>query len=105
MSHRIVALYLAFTIVLVGCNPKKPVEPVAVDFVCDSKAQYNDLTATGTLTRRTAGTLVLEFSEPETLNGLLAEWNGEKVTLKYLGLSYDVDPATLPESALGEGLI
>ena len=105
MSHRIVALCLAFTLVLVGCNPKKPVEPVAVDFVCDFKAQYNDLTATGTLTRRTAGTLVLEFSEPETLNGLLAEWNGEKVTLKYLGLSYDVDPATLPESALGEGLI
>lgn len=105
MFRRVVALCLAFALVLVGCNRKKSVEPVAVDFMCNFKAQYNDLTAVGTITRRTAGTLLLEFSEPETLNGLSAEWDGEKVTLRYLGLSYDVDPATLPENALGEGLL
>ena len=27
------------------------------------------------------------------------------MTLKYLGLSYDVDPQKLPENALGEGLL
>ncbi len=105
MSRRALALCLAFTFVLVGCNRKRSAEPVAVDFVCTFRAHYNDLTAAGTLTRRTAGTLLLEFSEPETLNGLSAEWDGEKVTLKYLGLSYDVDPDTLPENALGEGLL
>lgn len=104
MSHRLSALCLVL-LVLAGCRPQKPTEPVATDFVCEFRAEYNDLAATGTLTRRTAGTLLLEFSEPETLNGLSAEWDGEKVTLKYLGLSYDVDPAKLPENALGEGLL
>lgn len=105
MSRRVFALCLVFSLMLVGCTPQKPAEPVSVDFACEFQARYNDLTATGTLTRRTAGTLLLEFAEPETLAGLSAEWDGEKVTLKYWGLSYDMDPDTLPESALGEGLI
>lgn len=105
MSRRILVLCFTCLIILTGCSRKQPTEPVAVDFVCEFQAQYNDLTATGTLTRRTAGTLLLQFSKPETLAGLSAEWNGEKVTLKYGGLSYDVDPDKLPESALGEGLI
>ena len=105
MSHRLAALGLTLLMLCTGCRPKQSAEPVAVDFMCEFRAQYNDLTATGTLTRRTAGTLLLEFSEPETLNGLSAEWDGEKVTLKYLGLSYDVDPHKLPENALGEGLL
>ncbi len=106
MSHRLSALCLSLLLLCTaGCRPKPSAEPVAVDFTCAFRAEYNDLTATGTLTRRTAGTLLLEFSKPETLNGLSAEWDGEKVTLKYLGLSYDVDPAKLPENALGEGLL
>ncbi len=105
MSRRFSALCLSLLLLCTGCRPKQTAEPVAVDFTCEFRAQYNDLTATGTLTRRTAGTLLLEFSEPETLNGLSAEWDGEKVTLKYLGLSYDVDPHKLPENALGEGLL
>lgn len=105
MSRRVFALCLAVSLIFVGCSRKQPVEPVSVDFVCDFEAQYHNMTATGTLTRRTAGTLLLEFSKPETLADLSAEWDGEKVTLKYMGLSYDMDPDKLPESALGEGLI
>lgn len=105
MSRRVFPLCLSLLMIFAGCRPTQPTEPIAVDFVCEFRAEYNDLTATGTLTRRTAGTLLLEFSEPETLKGLSAEWDGEKVTLRYLGLSYDVDPATLPENALGEGLL
>lgn len=105
MSRRVFSLCLPLLILFAGCRPPKPTEPIATDFVCEFRAEYNDLTATGTLTRRTAGTLLLEFSEPETLDGLSAEWDGEKVTLRYLGLSYNVDPAKLPENALGEGLL
>lgn len=105
MSRRILALCLVFCLLFIGCSRKPSAEPISADFVCDFRAQYNDMTAEGTLTRRTAGTLLLEFSKPETLDGLSAEWDGEKVTLQYLGLSYDVDPDKLPESALGEGLL
>ena len=105
MSRRLIALCLSCLLLCVGCRRQQAAEPIAVDFICSFRAQYNDLTAVGTLTRRTAGTLLLKFSEPETLNGLSAEWDGEKVTLRYLGLSYNVDPAKLPENALGEGLL
>lgn len=105
MSRRMIALCFVFFTILTGCNQKKVIEPVSVDFVCEFRAQYNNLTTTGTLTRRTAGTLLLEFSTPENLADLSAEWDGEKVTLKYMGLSYDIDPKALPENALGEGLI
>lgn len=106
MSRRIFAVCVVLLTFLTGCSRKKPVaEPVSVDFVCDFRAQYNNMTAEGTLTRRTAGTLLLEFTKPETLEGLCADWDGEKATLKYMGLSYSVDPDKLPESALGESLI
>ncbi len=105
MSRRLALFCLSVLLLCTGCRPKQTAEPVATDFVCTFRAEYNDLVAVGTLTRRTAGTLLLEFDKPETLNGLSAEWDGEKVTLKYLGLSYDVDPQKLPENALGEGLL
>ena len=105
MPRRILAIGTIFLLLLTGCNRKKTAEPLSADFVCDFRAAYNDMIAEGTLTRRTAGTLLLEFSKPETLDGLSADWNGEKVTLKYMGLSYDVDPDELPENALGQGLL
>ncbi len=105
MPRRLFALCVLVCCLFAGCSRQKSTEPISVDFICDFRAQYNDMTAEGTLTRRTAGTLLLEFSKPETLEGLTADWDGETVTLHYKGLSYDVDPDKLPESALGEGLI
>lgn len=105
MPRRLFAVCLLVCLLLTGCRRQPAVEPLGLDFTCDFRAQYNDLAAAGTLTRHTAGTLKLDFSEPETLKGLSAEWDGESVTLHYLGLTYSVDPKKLPESALGEQLI
>lgn len=52
-----------------------------------------------------AGTLKMEFTEPATLNGMSMEWDGETISVKYAGLSFGVDPAAVPESALGKGLL
>ncbi len=106
MSRRVATL--ALTLILLcftACAKPQPAEPLSVNFTCDFRAQYSNMTAAGKLTRYTAGTLRLDFTEPETLNGLSAEWNGDTVTLRFLGLSYTVDPATLPEGALGEHLL
>lgn len=98
-------LCLLIPLVCTACHKPKPADPLTTDFVCEFRAQYNNMTAAGTLTRRTADTLRLDFSEPQTLSGLSAEWNGDAVTLQYLGLSYTVDSAKLPEQALGEQLL
>lgn len=52
-----------------------------------------------------AGTLKMEFTEPATLNGMSMEWDGETSRSKLAGLSFGVDPAAVPESALGKGLL
>lgn len=66
---------------------------------------YQDMRVKGHLTRMSAGTLKMEFTEPATLNGMSMEWDGETISVKYAGLSFGVDPAAVPESALGKGLL
>lgn len=106
MLRRVLAMAAVVLVCLAaGCRPKEASPPVVTDFVCSLRATYGDLAVAGTLKRQTAGTLELAFTEPETLNGLTAVWNGETVTLSMYGLSFDVDPSQIPESALGEELI
>ena len=90
----------------VGCHPQRnDPQPVATDFICDIRATYRQLTVAGTLTRHSAGTLQLAFSEPETLDGLSILWDGNTVTLSMYGLSFSTDPKDIPESALGQELM
>lgn len=97
---------LCILVLLSGCAVKRPsAEPVSEAFTCTVKATYRDIPVQATLSREAAGTLKLEFHEPATLNGLTARWDGENVTLTMYGLSFSVDPSTVPESALGEELL
>lgn len=79
-------------------------DPVVSDFSCEADIHYQDMTLKGTLTRTTAGTLSMTFSEPDTLKGVTAEWNGETVRASLYGLSFDLSPSTLPAGALGKVL-
>lgn len=90
---------------MTGCSPQKAAPPVTTDFTCAIRATYGDMAVAGTLTRQTAGTLQLAFTEPDTLDGLTVSWDGELVTLEMLGMTFDVDPGAVPESALGNELI
>lgn len=106
MPRRTLAVCLVLLAVLSGCRfSTKTAAPIAVDFTCQFRAQYENMTAAGTLTRHTAGTLKLDFFEPETLSDITVEWDGEDTRLKYKGLSFRVDPDAIPESALGNELI
>lgn len=104
--RRVAVCLVCVMVLLAGCAVKRPpTEPVSEGFTCTVQATYRDIPIQATLTRETAGALTLEFHEPSTLNGLTARWNGEEVTLSMYGLSFSVDPATVPESALGEELL
>mgnify|MGYP005854340845 CR=1 FL=1 len=110
MTRRFFGLCLALLMALLLCTAcnsqnKNPEKPVTTGFACDVDMTYQDMRVKGHLTRMSAGTLKMEFTEPATLNGMSMEWDGETISVKYAGLSFGVDPAAVPESALGKGLL
>ena len=91
---------------LTGCQAvtDENAAPVTTGFSCEAAIRYKDMDITGLLTRSGAGTLSLEFLSPDTLKGIVATWDGEKVTASLYGMSIDLPPDTLPASALGSAL-
>ena len=101
-----ITIFAVLMLVILFCwcscsRTAKNAETVSTDFVCKFDADYKSTNVKGTLTRYTAGTLKLDIDEPSTLKNLSMEWDGEKVTLKLYGLSFNVEPDTIPQSALG----
>lgn len=105
MKRWLVAIAAFALLCTVGCGLRRPREARVADFSCRIEATMGDLSLSGTLTRYTAGTLELAFDKPEMLKGLTALWDGNVVTLQMLGLEFDVDPASVPESALGNEIV
>lgn len=110
MARRLLGLCLALlTAVLVctACNSSanEPEKPVTTGFECDVNMTYQDMQVKGHLTRESAGTLQITFTEPAGLDGMSMQWDGENVTMKMGGISFGVDPSAIPQSALGKGLL
>ena len=98
-------LIMVAVTVMAGCRSTPKAQPSTVDFSCQIRADYRDLTVEALLTRHQVGTLILEFTQPATLDGLKAVWDGDKVTMQLYGLSYSADPDNFPEGGLGQELI
>lgn len=98
-------LIVCFSLVLAGCSKPEPAPPRTANFTCSFTAHYQDLTVGGTLTRYTQGTLTLDFTEPETLRDVRALWDGEQMKVQYHGITFDIDDADIPETALGKQLV
>ena len=102
-------LALTFTVGVAACaagGGKGGAErPVTTGFECDADLTYRDMQVKGHLTRLTTGTLTLDIDEPETLKGMTMQWDGETVSVKMYGLSFGVDPAAVPQTALGKSLL
>ncbi len=102
-------LALTFTVGVAACaagGGKGGAEtPVTTGFECDADLTYRDMQVKGHLTRLTTGTLTLDVTEPETLKGMTMQWDGETVSVKMYGLSFGVDPAAVPQTALGKSLL
>lgn len=74
-------------------------------FSCAVQGTYRGDTVAGTLQRGAAGLLTVTLDEPAALEGLTMTWNGETVTLQLLGVSWNVSPDALPQTALGVRLL
>lgn len=104
---RTLLLFPLILCLLIGCSPKNEaaLPPAATGFSCGITGTYQGDEVAGELTRTAAGLLTVSLTKPAELDGLQMEWNGEVVTLRMLGLSWTVDPADVPEAALGQRIL
>ena len=111
MLRRLFGLLLVVCCVtlIAGCKEGKGVgnaeNPVTTGFECDVEIQYTDMNLKGHLIRSTAGTMSLAVSEPESLSGFTMLWDGEKISFKLNGFSFDVNPEVIPQGALGKSVL
>ena len=84
---------------------KRAEDPVSTGFECDVSLTYRDMDVKGHLTRLTAGTLVMDITEPQTLEGMSMKWDGQTISVNMYGLSFGVDPEAIPETALGKSIL
>lgn len=108
MLRRPVCLLMVLLLALSAAACKKggrPKQPVTTGFCCDVNVKYKDMNVRGSLKRTLAGTLSFDIVEPETIKGLSMQLSGETVTLKLHGLSFDVNPELIPQSALAKSLL
>lgn len=99
---------LALTLTLFSScrRSSTPEQPVTSGFSCGIRAEYGDMIVKGQLERTAAGTLKIDVEEPETIRGLSMEWSGgQNVKLKLHGLSFDVSPDSVPQSAVGSAIL
>ena len=85
--------------VLFGCAASAPAFPVTEHFRCEADVVCGGERFSGTLVRGAAGTLRWEMTAPESVRGCAFGWDGEALTLTAQGLSFAVEPTSLPETA------
>lgn len=110
MPRRLLSLIVWFILVscllCAGCARAGSTQPpLTSGFACDVAMHYRDMDVKGRLTRGAAGTLKMEFEAPSSLKGMSMEWDGETMSAKMYGMTFEVDPASVPESALGRSLL
>lgn len=105
MSRKLAAV-LTLMFFLGGCAPSTTkAAPVAVSFSCDAAITYRDMATEGHLTRAAAGTLMLQFSKPETLAGIVLSCDGETLRIERGTLSVPLEKEDVPSSALISSLL
>ena len=110
IRSRSVAVLFSLCLCLCGfaaCKTAEPPPPppTATGFSCAAEGSYRGEPVAGTLSRTAAGLLTVTLSRPKTLEGVVMEWNGTDVTLRFGGLSWSVDPDTIPQTALGKRIL
>lgn len=108
MLRRVFNLVFCLLIIisLAACSKKsKSEQPITTGFSCGVDVSCNDMNVKGRITRSSAGTLLFEVEEPKTLNGMTMQWDGDSVSLKLFGLSFDVNPENIPQTALARSIL
>lgn len=107
---RLVALLCAAVLVLCACSaggvePKTAAENLASSsYNTRAVVQYQDIKADIEMIKEEQRCLIT-FASPDSLKDLSFDYAGELVTVKYAGLSFSVNPDSMPGQALSSMLI
>ena len=99
---------LAVSLLTAGCgigHPNNTAKPVTDGFTCRTEIQYHELELQAQLSRQDDGKLLLAFSLPKSLNGVVLGWNGSAMTMELGGMSVAVPTERVPQGALVQRLL
>ena len=89
-----------------SCKKQKNIVP-APDFNAfemTADIQYGDMKLEAALTRRAMNLYRLSFTAPVELKGFTVDYDGEELSIAYMGLSFKTYPAALPDQSVFTGL-
>ncbi|MDD4546688.1 MAG: hypothetical protein PHR24_05275 [Oscillospiraceae bacterium] len=99
-------ILLSVSLIFTSCSKKsKSEQPIMIGFSCNIEVKYDEMNVKGYLTRSAAGTLCFDIAEPETLKDLSMQWDGSEISIKLNGISFNVEPDKVPQSALGKCIL
>ncbi len=105
MKKSIPAVFVVLVLLFsVSCG-KKEEKPQSlqtnIPFTCTAQINYDTLSLEAKLTYRNAAGATLEVLSPDTLEGLIFEYDGENTTASYKGLSFSLAElnSALPSAA------
>ena len=91
-------------ILCVSCGKKDKAEReiyTNIPFTCTADINYDTLSLQGKLTYRNAAGATLEILSPDSLSGLIFEYNGEDISASYNSISFPLGSlgSSLPSAA------
>ena len=91
-------------VLLSGCS-KKAEPPAAINFSCDAHILYKDIEMDAHLIRTETGVLQMDINYPPSLEDLVITLDGDKVEVEMYGISFNLNPETLPVSGVAKGVL
>ena len=93
----IIAILLMTAALFCGCSKKQEIEPRTAGFSCKAQVHCSGTEFTCDLMIGENGTASAKITEPSSLKGLSCSYNGDKMTLSYLGIKKEIDPSQYTE--------
>lgn len=104
MRRRVIGILCGVICLLSGCSPKAQ-PPAAIHFACDAHILYRDIELEAHLIRTASGVLQMDINYPPSLEDLVITLEGDKVEVEMYGISFNLDPESLPVSGVAKGVL
>ena len=91
---------------LMGCSVGSArVMPVTDGITGYAVIDYRELSVEGKVTCLDNGKLMLEFTRPESLGGIVLSWDGQQLAMELAGVTVQLQEKAVPESALIKNML
>lgn len=93
----VILLMLAFA---VSCSRKGKYSVIpSQSFTCTVSMKYDGMDIKADVEYLSSESCTITITEPSSLNGVGIDWEGGRLSVSYLGMSFDVDRQDIPETA------